>query len=159
MEWSDTLSSTTQFNLLPSTVASSSSHLLKSFARWLLSMSPVRALHPSGPHFRSCTCPSRPCVRTRPRREQPVWIRSNPLGSYHVHCAVWRVYLCVNFAMLPAYSTHNGPLVAHTVQSFYFRMRWLLPTASLAGIMEVIGWSARLWSSINPANHDPFIMQ
>ncbi|KAI0735120.1 RTA1-domain-containing protein [Earliella scabrosa] len=73
---------------------------------------------------------------------------NNPYGY------VPTLWVCITFIALFGVSTF-----AHTVQSFYFRMRWLLPTASLAGIMEVIGWSARLWSSINPANHDPFIMQ
>ncbi|KAI0724600.1 RTA1-domain-containing protein [Cerioporus squamosus] len=49
--------------------------------------------------------------------------------------------------------------VIHAAESFYWRIRWLLPTACFAGIMEVLGWSARLWSSISPLNRDPYIMQ
>ena len=49
--------------------------------------------------------------------------------------------------------------VIHAIESFRFRLRWLLPTACLAGLGEVVGWSARLWSSINPLNESPYIMQ
>lgn len=35
----------------------------------------------------------------------------------------------------------------------------MLPTAVLANIAEVIGWSARLWSSKNPPLIDPFLIQ
>ncbi|KZS96025.1 RTA1 like protein [Sistotremastrum niveocremeum HHB9708] len=38
-------------------------------------------------------------------------------------------------------------------------MWWLLPTACLAGLAEVIGWSGRLWSSQNPGNLNPFLIQ
>ncbi|KIM74097.1 hypothetical protein PILCRDRAFT_815278 [Piloderma croceum F 1598] len=38
-------------------------------------------------------------------------------------------------------------------------MWWLLPTAVLAGVGEVLGWSARLWSSHNPLLNTPFLMQ
>lgn len=47
----------------------------------------------------------------------------------------------------------------HTGQSLYHRLWWLLPTAVLAGLLEVLGWSARLWSSINPPNSNAFEMQ
>ncbi|KIP03964.1 hypothetical protein PHLGIDRAFT_214753 [Phlebiopsis gigantea 11061_1 CR5-6] len=35
----------------------------------------------------------------------------------------------------------------------------MLPTAVLANITEVLGWSARLWSSKNPPAINPFLMQ
>lgn len=38
-------------------------------------------------------------------------------------------------------------------------MWWLLPTAVLCGVMEILGWSARLWSSISPTMQTPFIIQ
>ncbi|KAI0255341.1 RTA1 like protein-domain-containing protein [Lactifluus subvellereus] len=40
-----------------------------------------------------------------------------------------------------------------------FRVWWLFPTAVLCGLLEVIGWSGRLWSSKNPFLYEPFIMQ
>jgi len=49
--------------------------------------------------------------------------------------------------------------VIHLGQAIRFRMRWLLPTAVLAGIAEVLGWSARLWSSQNPPLSTPFTIQ
>lgn len=41
----------------------------------------------------------------------------------------------------------------------WFHMWWTLPTAVTAGLGEVIGWTARLWSSKNPLNLNPFLMQ
>ncbi|KAK7064963.1 RTA1 like protein-domain-containing protein [Favolaschia claudopus] len=47
----------------------------------------------------------------------------------------------------------------HVGQATYFRLWWLLPTAVLCGIGEVIGWSGRLWSSISPLASTPFTIQ
>jgi len=47
----------------------------------------------------------------------------------------------------------------HTSQAVYYRMWWLLPTVCLCGILEVMGWSARLWSSFSPKLSSPFEMQ
>ncbi|KAF8871610.1 RTA1-domain-containing protein [Infundibulicybe gibba] len=49
--------------------------------------------------------------------------------------------------------------VVHVGQSIVSRMWWLLPTVGLCGILEIIGWSARLWSSMNPRAESPFEMQ
>jgi len=49
--------------------------------------------------------------------------------------------------------------VLHLWQAIKFRMWWLLPTAVFAGILEVFGWSARLWSSFSPELLIPFEMQ
>jgi hypothetical protein len=38
-------------------------------------------------------------------------------------------------------------------------MWWLLPTAALCGVIELLGWSGRLWSSISPTADTPFLMQ
>ncbi|KIK24694.1 hypothetical protein PISMIDRAFT_678065 [Pisolithus microcarpus 441] len=38
-------------------------------------------------------------------------------------------------------------------------MWWLIPTVVVAGILEVLGWSARLWSSISPTLLTPFEIQ
>ncbi|KAF8990477.1 RTA1-domain-containing protein [Cyathus striatus] len=49
--------------------------------------------------------------------------------------------------------------VVHTVQAIRYRLWWMLPTACLCGIAEIIGWSARLWSSINSLLSTPFTIQ
>ncbi len=50
-------------------------------------------------------------------------------------------------------------LVMHSAQAIRSRLWWLLPTVFVAGIGEILGWSARLWSSQNVYLSDPFIMQ
>ncbi|EMD42086.1 hypothetical protein CERSUDRAFT_110633 [Gelatoporia subvermispora B] len=47
----------------------------------------------------------------------------------------------------------------HVVESVLFRMWILLPTVCLAAVGEVLGWSARLWSSLAPLNNTPYTMQ
>lgn len=52
-----------------------------------------------------------------------------------------------------------GCAVIHIGQALYFRLWWLLPTACLAGVTEILGWSGRLWSSLNIGVLDPYLMQ
>ncbi|KAJ2935028.1 hypothetical protein H1R20_g2081, partial [Candolleomyces eurysporus] len=47
----------------------------------------------------------------------------------------------------------------HTGSAVYRRMWWLFPTVVLCGVMEVLGWSARLWSHYEPLNDVPFQIQ
>ncbi|KAJ7114975.1 RTA1-like protein [Mycena epipterygia] len=47
----------------------------------------------------------------------------------------------------------------HAAQAAYFRMWWLLPTACLCGVGELVGWTGRLWSSFSPENGNPYLMQ
>ncbi|KAJ6457020.1 RTA1 like protein-domain-containing protein [Mycena vitilis] len=49
--------------------------------------------------------------------------------------------------------------ILHVGQATYFRMWWLLPTAALCGVGELIGWAARLWSAISPTADMPFTIQ
>jgi len=49
--------------------------------------------------------------------------------------------------------------VAHIVQSVRFRLWWLLPTAVFCGVTEMVGWSARLYSSGAPRALIPFEIQ
>ncbi|RDB18398.1 Uncharacterized protein C17G6.02c [Hypsizygus marmoreus] len=49
--------------------------------------------------------------------------------------------------------------VAHTGQAIYSRMWWLFPTICICGIVEVAGWSGRLWSSFNATNSEAFMLQ
>lgn len=93
----------------------------------------------------------------------------NPADSAYNYIPT--AYVCGIFVGLYGLSTRKSsflhstvytktlPLVLHLGQSIRYRMWWLLPTAILAGIAEVIGWSARLWSSQNPSLRTPFLMQ
>ncbi|KAI0746425.1 RTA1 like protein-domain-containing protein [Daedaleopsis nitida] len=63
-------------------------------------------------------------------------------------------WICILFITLFAVST-----LLHIAQAIYTRLWWLLGTAALAGIAEILGWSARLWSSISPRALNPFLMQ
>ncbi|KAJ3882765.1 RTA1-like protein [Lentinula edodes] len=47
----------------------------------------------------------------------------------------------------------------HTGQAIYFRTWWTIPTMVFAGLLEVLGWSARLWSSKSPSLLSPYEMQ
>ncbi|KAJ7203970.1 RTA1 like protein-domain-containing protein [Mycena rebaudengoi] len=47
----------------------------------------------------------------------------------------------------------------HLGQATYFRAWWLLPTACLCGIGEVIGWAGRFMSSGTPQSKNAFLMQ
>ncbi|KZV76205.1 RTA1-domain-containing protein [Peniophora sp. CONT] len=47
----------------------------------------------------------------------------------------------------------------HVAQAIYFRLWFLLPTAVVCGLGELIGWSGRLWSSYNVLNENAFLMQ
>lgn len=57
--------------------------------------------------------------------------------------------------------TYLSDLTAvHLSEALYFKIWWLLPTAVLAGIGEVLGWSARYWSSREDGVLQvPFLMQ
>ncbi|KAJ7112088.1 RTA1-like protein [Mycena epipterygia] len=49
--------------------------------------------------------------------------------------------------------------ILHIGQATYYRMWWLLPTAALCGVGELLGWGGRLWSSISPIANTPFTIQ
>ncbi|KZP31384.1 RTA1-like protein [Athelia psychrophila] len=63
-------------------------------------------------------------------------------------------YVCVLFVSLFGLST-----LIHAGQMVRYRMWWLIPTVLLAGVAEIIGWSARLWSSQNPVLKMPYVIQ
>ncbi|KAJ3832698.1 hypothetical protein F5878DRAFT_446896 [Lentinula raphanica] len=50
-------------------------------------------------------------------------------------------------------------LALHTGQAIYFRMWWAIPTMIFSGLLEVMGWSARFWSSQSPSLLSPYEMQ
>ncbi|KAF7300387.1 Peptidase A1 domain-containing protein [Mycena chlorophos] len=47
----------------------------------------------------------------------------------------------------------------HTAQAFYFRSWFMLPTAVLCGVIELLGWAARLWSSLSGTADTAFKIQ
>ncbi|KAL1718144.1 RTA1 like protein-domain-containing protein [Schizophyllum commune] len=63
-------------------------------------------------------------------------------------------YVCIIFLVLFSIST-----AAHLGQAIWYRMWWLIATTVFCGILEIMGWAARLWSSRNPSSPDPFEMQ
>ncbi|KAK0457343.1 RTA1-like protein, partial [Desarmillaria tabescens] len=62
--------------------------------------------------------------------------------------------ICILFLSLFSVST-----IIHVAQAIAYRTWWWFGTAVLCGILEILGWSARLWSSFNPGLKDPFGMQ
>ncbi|KAF8895227.1 RTA1-like protein [Infundibulicybe gibba] len=69
--------------------------------------------------------------------------------------------VAITFIVLFSISTSNDHrwTVMHAMQSFSYRMWWMLPTACLCGVLEILGWSARLWSSFTPTAHEAFEIQ
>jgi hypothetical protein len=84
----------------------------------------------------------------------PLFLRDDVQSDDSQYNYVPTEYVCAIFVALYGLST-----VIHLGQAIRFRMRWLLPTAVLAGVAEVLGWSARLWSSQNPSLSTPFTIQ
>ncbi|KAF8525054.1 RTA1-domain-containing protein [Hysterangium stoloniferum] len=70
---------------------------------------------------------------------------------YHYVPTMW---ICAMFLGLFSITT-----IIHLCQAMWYHIWWLLPTAVIAGLGEIIGWTARLWSSQNPLKMDPFLMQ
>jgi hypothetical protein len=81
------------------------------------------------------------------------------MGLRRVYRALWSLYPSVLFHAISYNERTNREAVLHIGQSIYYKAYWLLPTAALAGLAEVIGWSGRLWSAKNPTLIDPFLMQ
>lgn len=73
------------------------------------------------------------------------------VGPYHYVPTEW---ICILFLVLYSIST-----VLHLGQAVKYRLWWMIPTATFAGILEILGWSARLWSSRNPKLLTPYEMQ
>ncbi|KAJ7122212.1 RTA1 like protein-domain-containing protein [Mycena epipterygia] len=64
-------------------------------------------------------------------------------------------YVCILFVVLFSIST-----ILHAGQATYYRLWWLFPTACLAGVLEIAGWSAgRLWSAITPHIFESYEVQ
>ncbi|TFY79769.1 hypothetical protein EWM64_g4240 [Hericium alpestre] len=63
-------------------------------------------------------------------------------------------WICALFVALYSVTT-----ILHIAEASWKRMWWLFPTAVLAGLLEILGWVGRLWSSRNPPLRDPYLMQ
>ncbi|KAF8609445.1 RTA1-domain-containing protein [Ceratobasidium sp. AG-I] len=63
-------------------------------------------------------------------------------------------WICIVFVVLFSIST-----AIHVGQATWSRMWWLFPSLVAGGILEVIGWAGRLWSSSRPGLLNPFLMQ
>ena len=58
-----------------------------------------------------------------------------------------------------AADNRNLETVIHSVQAYRSRLWWLFPSAVLCGLLEIAGWSGRLWSSQNPFLFSPYVLQ
>ncbi|KAJ1311081.1 hypothetical protein OPQ81_009585 [Rhizoctonia solani] len=63
-------------------------------------------------------------------------------------------WICILFVALYASST-----ALHTGQAIWTRIWWLFPTLVCGGILEILGWTGRLWSSSSPGLLNPYLMQ
>ncbi|KAI0275365.1 RTA1 like protein-domain-containing protein [Gloeopeniophorella convolvens] len=65
-------------------------------------------------------------------------------------------WVCILFVVLFSLTT-----LLHGLQAVYFRRWFLLISAVLCGVLEIVGWSGRLWTSVshNPSLLAPFVMQ
>ncbi|KAJ3815734.1 RTA1 like protein-domain-containing protein [Lentinula aff. lateritia] len=63
-------------------------------------------------------------------------------------------WICILFVVLYALST-----AIHFGQACWYRVWWMIPTACVCGILEILGWAARMWSSHSPGLAEPYEMQ
>jgi len=63
-------------------------------------------------------------------------------------------WICIIFVVLFGLST-----IVHTAQVVRSRYWWLFPSAIFCGLLEIAGWSGRLWASQNPYIKPPVILQ
>ncbi|KZT00333.1 RTA1-domain-containing protein [Laetiporus sulphureus 93-53] len=72
-------------------------------------------------------------------------------------------WICILFVILFSLSGCNNHIdcsaVIHAAQAIYTRLWWIFPTICLASVLEIIGWSARLWSSQNIVAQNPYLIQ
>ncbi|KAJ7474025.1 RTA1 like protein-domain-containing protein [Mycena latifolia] len=63
-------------------------------------------------------------------------------------------WICITFVSLFSVST-----CLHLAQAIIYRLWFMLPTAVFCGVIEILGWSARTWSSISPNQLRPYEIQ
>ncbi|KAG8995735.1 hypothetical protein FRB94_008789 [Tulasnella sp. JGI-2019a] len=65
------------------------------------------------------------------------------------------LWVCIFFVCLFSFTG-----LVHLYQSFRYRMKaWWIPTVVTCGLVEVLGWSGRIWGSQNVWSQNPYIMQ
>ncbi|KAJ7648938.1 RTA1 like protein-domain-containing protein [Mycena polygramma] len=74
--------------------------------------------------------------------------------SFNAYGYVPTRWICLSFLTLFTISS-----LMHLGQAIRYRVWWLLPTAFTSGLLEILGWSARLWSSFNPTKLLPYEIQ
>ncbi|KAG1819583.1 RTA1 like protein-domain-containing protein, partial [Suillus subaureus] len=70
---------------------------------------------------------------------------------YHYVPMEW---ICVLFVVLYSISA-----ALHLGQVLKYKLWWMIPMVTFMGLLEILGWSARLWSSRNPRLLTPYEMQ
>lgn len=75
-------------------------------------------------------------------------------------CSLSLVYLPVSqLSSLRVTGCNLKTPVLHLFQAVRYRMYFLLVTAVAAGVLELIGWAGRLWSSYDVLSNIAFSMQ
>ncbi|KAG9126453.1 hypothetical protein FRC07_003347, partial [Ceratobasidium sp. 392] len=64
------------------------------------------------------------------------------------------LWICILFIVLFSLTT-----VTHVFQATRLKVWYMLPTLALCGLIEIIGWSGRLWGHFNTISSSPFMMQ
>ncbi|KAG9054157.1 hypothetical protein FS842_005926, partial [Serendipita sp. 407] len=64
------------------------------------------------------------------------------------------LWICALFIALFSIST-----LLHIYQAAKYRLWWLYATIVVGGVCEILGWSGRLWSSKEPRQLNPYLMQ
>ncbi|KAJ6556273.1 RTA1 like protein-domain-containing protein [Mycena capillaripes] len=72
-------------------------------------------------------------------------------SPYHYIPTRW---ICITFLSLFGIST-----LLHVGQALIYRAWYTLPTAALCGVLEIVGWLARLSSSLDPGSLLPYEIQ
>jgi hypothetical protein len=72
---------------------------------------------------------------------------------------VVQYFIWYEFRLLTVHGHDLTFSVLHLGQALKYKLWWMIPTATFAGILEILGWSARLWSSRSPKLLTPYEMQ
>jgi len=75
----------------------------------------------------------------------------DPNNSYHY---LPTLAVCATFVALYSLST-----LLHMGQGLIYRAWFVIPTIVFSGVLEILGWSGRLWSSKNIDLNTPFMIQ